>query len=183
LSEFITLDGFIAGPSGHIDWGDEYNDQEMLTHLIETQRNWDTLLIGRLTYEELASSWASVNAEGNPIAEFMNKVPKVVFSKTLTEATWGKWKTARVVAEGIVEEIQKLKRQPGKDMAILGSANLVRQFAKQDLIDEYSLMMYPVAIGRGKPLFTGLDERLRLKLLGTRPFHSGVLELRYQPTK
>jgi dihydrofolate reductase len=110
----------------------------------------------------------------------MNSAPKVVFSRTLTKAEWN---NTRLVKDNIIEEMRNLKRQPGKDMTILGSGSIVTQFAEQGLIDEYQVLVNPVALGDGTPLFKGMKKRLNLKLLNTRTFRNGNVLLTYEPVK
>jgi dihydrofolate reductase len=112
------------------------------------------------------------------VAEGMNKADKIVFSRTLKKAGWN---NTRLVKDNIVEEIMKMKRMPGKDMTLLGSGSIVTLFAEQGLIDEYQVMVDPVVLGRGTPIFKGIKHKLDLKLIATRTFKSGVVLLSYQP--
>ena len=111
------------------------------------------------------------------VAEKMNTLPKIVFSRTLDKV---EWQNSRLVKDNIAEEIRKMKRLPGKDMAILGSNSIVSALAPLGLIDEYRIMVNPVVLGGGKSLFEGIKERLNLKLLRTRTFRSGNVLLYYQ---
>ncbi|CAG0953247.1 partial dihydrofolate reductase, partial [Anaerolineae bacterium] len=114
------------------------------------------------------------------VAEGMNKADKIVFSRTLNKVEWN---NTRLVKDKMVEEIRKLKQMPGKDMTVLGSGSIVTQFAEQGLIDEYQIMIDPVAIGAGTPIFKGIKHKLDLKLVTTRTFRSGVVLLCYQPVE
>jgi dihydrofolate reductase len=183
VAEFITVDGFIANSKGHVDVESEgmVDDGGQFQHeLVRTQRHWGTLLMGRVTYQEICGSWAEVPIEGNPIASFMNTVPKVVVSRTLKEAPWGKWEPADIVSRGVEGEIARLKTERGKDLALLGSGRLARFLAQRGLVDEVLLHVFPVALGNGVPLFPGLDSRLSLRLLESRRLRSGVVVQRYQ---
>src|SRR6266566_6635618 len=175
-SPFITLDGFIAGPQGELDWdagGGEF-DRDMLPLLLKRA---DTIVLGRVTYQELAAYWPFASTEDDINAELMNTVSKIVFSRTLEQVEWGKWGNARLVKDDPAEVIAHLKQQPGKDMVIFGSGRLVSQLAQAGLIDEYQLRVNPVVLGSGKRLFPDLTERVKLKLLDSRTSPSGVVVL------
>jgi len=117
----------------------------------------------------------------NPVfAEVLNNTPKIVFSRTLKNADWQK---TEVVQEITKEEILKLKQQPGKNMMIFGSGTLVEQLTKLGLIDEYQLMMNPIVLGKGKPLFKNITDRMNLTLVNARTFKSGIVLLQYRPVK
>ena len=185
VAEFITIDGYIAGPTGHLDFGESVDDVdgEFEKEMISTQLQWGLLLLGHHTYDELASSWASIPIEDNPIAKFMNTVSKVVVSSRLKSAPWGKWESAKIISQNIHEEVENLKKSPGKDIAVLGSANLSQQLVEIELVDEYSFIVFPVIAGSGIPLFSKMNHDLRFKLLEVRQLKSGLLIIRYQPIK
>lgn len=173
-----TLDGYVAGPNGEIDWhvvDDEFN--EFAAHQLDSV---DMLLFGRVTYEGMASYWPTPAAatDDPTIAEKMNTLPKIVFSRTLEKADW---QNTRLIKDNIAEEIARLKQQPGKDLIILGSSNLAASFINLGLIDEFRIMVNPVVIGGGKPLFGGVEDTLKLKLLSTRTFRSGNVLHYYEP--
>ena len=176
---FVTLDGYFEGPKkGDISWhrhGAEENE-----YAAQSLKSGNTLLFGRVTYEMMASYWPTPNAiKSDPIvAEGMNSADKIVFSRTLKKAEWN---NTRLVKDNIVEEIRKMKQMPGKDMTLLGSGSILTLFAEQGLIDEYQIMVDPVVLGRGTPIFKGITHRLDLKLTKTRTFQSGVVLLCYQP--
>ncbi len=180
VSNYITLDGFFAGPNGEIDWF--VWDDEMAKYSINLMNTVGTILLGRMTYQLFADYWPTPSAaEENPlIAPLMNDLPKIVFSRTLESVAWN---NSRLIKENIAEEISKLKQQPGKDMVILGSGSIVSTLARLGLIDEYRLIVNPVILGNGKPLFKGINDRLNLKLLGTKAFSGGNVMLCYQPMK
>jgi dihydrofolate reductase len=176
----VTLDGFIAGPGGDISWHN--TDEEFGKFAVEQTGTADILLFGRVTYQMMASYWPTEAAvKDDPIvAGQMNRSPKIVFSRTLAKAEWN---NTRVIRDHIAEEILKLKQQPGKDMALFGSANLMATLMQLDLIDEHRIMLNPVILGRGIPLFQNVPTPLKLKLVNTRPFHSGNILLYYRPDK
>src|SRR5262245_40069368 len=134
-------------------------------------------LFGRVTYDMMASFWPTpAGKAANPIfAEALNNTPKIVFSTTLKKADWQK---TEVIKELNKEEILTLKQRPGKNMMIFGSGTVVEQLAKLGLIDEYQLMVNPIVLGKGKPLFKGVPQ-LGLKLLETKRFKSGIVLLHY----
>jgi dihydrofolate reductase len=172
-----SLDGYFEGPDRDINW--HYVDDEFNDFAIEQLESVDTLLFGRVTYELMAGYWPTpdANADDPVIAHRMNNLPKIVFSKTLSEVTW---QNTRLVKEHFVEEISALKQQPGKDLIIFGSSDLAVTFIQHGLIDEYRIMVNPVVLGDGKLLFKGLQNRLHLKLLKTRTFKTGSVLLYYQ---
>ncbi len=180
VSNYITLDGFFAGPGGEIDWF--VWDDQMAQYSKDLLDSIDTILFGRVTYELMAGYWptAAAGAEDAIITAAMNDLPKMVFSRTLDKADW---KNTRLVKEMAKDQILEMKQQPGKDMAIFGSGSIVSAFTQWGLIDDYRLLVNPVILGRGKPLFKDITDRINLSLLETRTFDSGVALLRYQPMK
>ena len=178
VSNLVTVDGYFAGSNGEIDW--HLVDKEFNEYAAEMLNSVDTLLFGKTTYDLMAGFWPTKNAIAEPsvIAEAMNSLPKIVFSKTLSHADWN---NTKVIKEIDPEEIKKMKQQPGKDMVILGSGTIVDQFTNLGLIDEYRLIVNPVILGKGKPLFKDIDHKIKLKLLKTKTFSSGNVLLYYQP--
>jgi dihydrofolate reductase len=173
VSNLMSLDGFFESPDQKFDWF--VVDEEFFAYAKDMLRNADTLLFGRKTYQHMADYWPSAPAD--EIAEHMNHLPKVVFSRTLQSA---EWKNSTVVTSDATAEISRLKQLPGKDIVILGSASLASFLLQLGLIDEYRVILNPVFLGSGKPLFQDVKERLRLKLSRTRLFGSGVVVLYYQ---
>ncbi|MBV9230184.1 MAG: dihydrofolate reductase [Chloroflexi bacterium] len=178
LFMMVTLDGFFEGPDHEIDWHNV--DEEFNEFAIDQLNEVDTLLFGRVTYEGMASYWPTQLAkEDDPVvADKMNTVPKLVFSKTLDKAEWN---NSRLVKEHIAEEVSKLKQQQGRDLAIFGSSNLAVSLLQMGLVDELRIMVNPVVLGNGNSLFKGMHDKLNLKLLKTKTFHSGNVLLYYQP--
>jgi len=173
----VSLDGFIAGPDGEIDWSAP--DEELHRFHNQQMQEIGAHLCGRRLYEVM-SYWET--AEGNPslpqheleFARIWKAIPKIVFSKTLEKVEGN----ARLVRDGVAEEVAKLKDEPGKDLAV-GGAGLASALVKSGLIDEYGLFVSPVALGGGTPYFPALDERINLELVETRTFGSRVVYLRY----
>ena len=177
---FITLNGYFKGPNGDISWhkhGAEENE-----YAAEMFKSGNTLLFGRVTYEMMASYWPTpIAIKNDPIvAEGMNNADKIVFSRTLKKVEWS---NTKIVKDNIEEEIKKMKQMPGKDMTLLGSGTILTQFAEQSLIDEYQIMVDPVVIGDGTPIFKNIKNKLDLKLTMTRTFKSGVVLHCYHPVE
>ncbi len=174
----ITLDGYIAGEGGDISW---HNVDEEFQELANAASNsGNTLLFGRVTYELMAGFWPTPEAiRTDPIvAAGMNKSEKIVFSRTLQKADWN---NTRLVKDGMLDEVRRLKQGTGKDLTVLGSGSIVAQLAEEGLIDEYQVLLNPVVIGKGKTMFEGLKHRLALKLVRTRTFGNGNVLLTYVP--
>lgn len=179
---FVTVDGFFAGSSGDIDWHNY--DDEMGAHSAEQMKSLGGLIFGRTTYELMASYWPTSNAiKSEPVvAEIMNGISKIVFSKTLEKVEDGPvWKNVTVLHEIKSEEIIKMKEQEGGDVGIFGSGTIVQQFTNLGLIDEYRLMVNPLVLGNGKPLFKDIKKELNVKLLDTKVFKNGNVLLCYKP--
>ena len=173
-----SLDGYFEGTGRDISWHNV--DEEFNEFAIEQLNTVDTLLFGRVTYEMMASYWPTPAAKTNDpvVAEKMNTTPKLVFSKTLEK---GEWQNTRLIKDNFVEEMQKLKKQSGKDMIILGSSDLAVTFIEHGLIDEFRVMVNPLVLGDGKSLFKGIKGKLDLKLIKTRAFKNGNVLLYYEP--
>lgn len=180
--ENVTLDGYFSGVNGDISWAHkDQKDAEWDAFVAENASGGGRLLLGRKTYELMASYWPTpAAAENDPdVAKGMNSLPKVVFSRTLDKATWS---NTRLVKGGLVEEVRKMKKEPGKDIAILGSGSVVSQLAPEGLIDEYQIVLNPTVIGAGRTMFEGLKEKLTLKRTRVRAFKNGNVVLFYEPT-
>lgn len=174
----VTLDGFFEGPkSWDIDWHEYAWGDELEQLSIEQSKAVGMLLFGRLTYQGMAAYWSSATGE---IADFMNSVPKVVFSRTIEKAEWN---NTRLVKGSAEEEVARLKQQTGKDLFIFGSANLSSTLTEHGLIDEYRLGLNPIVLGSGNPLFKASSDRIKMKLVEARPLKSGCVILRYQPER
>jgi dihydrofolate reductase len=178
VSNYVSADGYFAGPNGEIDWFVWNDDTARFSR--DLTRSVDTILFGRVTYELMAGYWPTATTEDPVIAERMNNFRKMVFSRTLKKADWN---NTRLVREINPEEIRQMKQQPGKDMVIYGSGRIVQAFTDFGLIDEYLLFVNPVILGTGKPLFDRVHGRLPLELVKTQTFKGGVVLLDYLPAK
>lgn len=181
---FVTVDGFFAGPHGEIDWFKFITkDEEFDTYTKNQSQSEGSLIYGRTTYEMMKSYWPTPDAiKSDPdMARVVNNSPKIVFSKTLQSAEEGpNWKNIKLLHEIKPEEIRKLKEKG--DMTILGSGTIVQQFANLGLIDELALVVVPVVLGAGKPMFQDV-KNLLLDPVEVRAFKNGLVLARYRPKK
>ena len=177
----VTLDGYFAGAGGDIGWAHKSpHDAEWNAFVAENANSGGMLLFGRITYELMASFWPTPMAiENLPVlAHEMNGLAKVVFSRSLRQASWN---NTRLVSGDMAAEVRKLKQEPGANLAILGSGNIVAQLADLGLIDEFQVVVNPVVLGRGRTLFDGIGQKLNLRLTKTRVFGNGNVLLCYEP--
>jgi len=175
----VSLDGYFVDASGDMSWAHK-QDAEWNTFTAENATGGGALVFGRVTYDMMASFWPTAQAmQTMPfVAERINQMPKVVFSRTLPEASW---QNTKLVKENIVAEMRRMKTESSPNMTILGSGTIVSQFAQEGMIDEYQIVVNPIVLGRGRTLFEGLQERLLLKLTKSRTFANGNILLSYRP--
>jgi dihydrofolate reductase len=175
----MSLDGYYTGPNGDLSWAHS-QDPEWNAFVEGNASGGGELWFGRVTYEMMASYWPTPKAAQNSpiVAAGMNASRKVVFSKTMKQATWS---NTTLVSGDLVEEARKMKEQSGPGIAILGSGDIVRQLTDERLIDEYQIVVSPIVLGAGKSLFAGIKTRLNLKLVSTRAFGNGNVVLCYEP--
>ncbi|HMF33409.1 MAG TPA: dihydrofolate reductase family protein [Candidatus Lokiarchaeia archaeon] len=178
LFMMVSIDGYFeTGPNG-LDWHNV--DEEFNAFAHEQDSTVDTILFGRKTYEMMVRFWPTPEAENvDPeTATFMNETQKIVVSHAPFTAEWN---NTTVISKNIVNQVKKLKDQPGNDIAILGSNELCVTLMEAGMVDEFRIMVNPIALGKGNSLFTGLTEKVKLKLLWTRDFASGNILLCYAP--
>jgi dihydrofolate reductase len=173
--ELVSLDGVMERPE---EWAFSYSDDEMREASASGMAASDALLLGRVTYEHLAAYWPN-QPGGEPMVDYINSVPKYVVSGTLEEPL--AWNNSTIISGNVAEEIARLKRQPGKDITILGSDTLVRSLLRDGLLDELTLMVHPVVLGSGKRLFEDRSDARALMLASSRTFSTGVVSLAYRP--
>jgi len=177
----VSLDGYFVDMNGDMSWAHNVNkDEEWDAFVAANASAGGPLVFGRITYELMTGYWPTPLAiQNDPIvAERMNNLPKVVFSRTLDKASW---KNTKLVAGDMVGEIRKMKKEAGEDMTILGSGSIVSQLTQHGLIDEYQIVVNPVALGKGRTIFDGIKEKVPLRLTNTRTFGNGNVLLCYEP--
>jgi dihydrofolate reductase len=175
LQMSVTLDGYVAGPRGELDWELAQEHPDVRAWKVASLRQVGTHIMGRVTYEAMAEYWP--NATGD-YADFMNKLPKVVFSKTLPAAEWAGSQVAR---GDLAEEIAVLKSESSGEIMAHGGAAFVQALSRLGLIEEYRLVIHPVALGNGLPLFKDLARPLPVDLAEAKSFPDGTVIHVYQP--
>ena len=176
-----SVDGFAGGPNGEMDWINV--DEEMFEYAGKETDEADTALYGRVTYEMMESYWPTAGDQPTATkhdiqhSRWYNSVRKIILSRTMHGENL---KNTTIIEENILDEINKLKQEPGKNILIFGSPTTVHSLLQENLIDEFWLFINPVILGLGIPLFAGMKDRLKLKLLSTRIFSSGVVALNYE---
>ncbi len=180
-SEFISADGYIVGPKEDMTWVTGNFDEEMGKYAGNLMASMDTILLGRVTYQIMANAWPNWTEAESPGADRINGTPKVVLSRTLKEAPWGKYDPATVIGHDVERRIGELKQKPGKNIVIYGSANAVQDLTRMGLIDEYQLLVHPVFLGDGKRLFGQMRESVSLRLSRVQTYRNGVNVLYYVP--
>jgi dihydrofolate reductase len=182
LQEFVSLDGLAAGPNDSVDFipASMQGDRSFGREQVALMSSMDTLLLGRVTYEMFAGYWPNVTqGEEQPFADKFNSLAKVVFSKTLGHAPWGKWSAGRIVRESPVDEVGKLKHQPGKDMLVSGSISVAQSLVDHGLVDEVRLVMCPVVLRSGRPLFRDKVGPIEMRLVTAKALDRGAVSLVY----
>jgi len=180
----LSVDGFVADPNGELDWMQWNWSEDIKNYVGELTDSVDTILLGRKMTDGFISHWSNVlkdksDPEYVSAKKFID-TPKIVFTKTLKSCDW----INTTLATGdIVEEVNKLKNQQGKDIIVYGGASLVSSLIQNNLIDDYHLFINPAAIGKGMEIFKNLDEKLNLKLVNTKTFSNGVVGLLYENAK
>jgi dihydrofolate reductase len=168
-----SIDGFVVAPEGHA--GGLPEPDELTRWKLDRISRAGTHIMGRVTYQEMAATWPTATGE---YAAPMNDIPKVVFSRTLTEATW----LESAIARGdLAEEVQALKNQPGGEIIAWGGAGFAQALSRAGLVDQYAIVVQPVVYGGGQPIFRDLPDALHLRLLGTTTYASGTMLQQYEP--
>ncbi|MCM3772358.1 MULTISPECIES: dihydrofolate reductase family protein [Priestia] len=174
VSMYLSLDGVIEEPA----WTMPYFNEEVAKFQSDLLFESEALLLGRVTYQGFAATWPSM-ADEDDFADKMNSMPKFVASTTLEEVEWN----ASLIKGNITEEVSKLKQEPGQNLLIYGSSDLINTLMQHDLIDEYHFMVHPIVLGNGKRLFKDRHDTKSFKLLKTTTTSSGVVILSYQLEK
>jgi dihydrofolate reductase len=173
----VSLDGCFTDLNGDMSWAHKA-DPEWQAFVSQNASGGGELVFGRVTYQLMASFWPTpLAAQSNPIvAERMNSLPKVVFSRTLDRVSWS---NTRLMKGEPAAEVHALKQEPGPSMVIMGSGTIVAQLAEAGLVDEYQIVVNPIVLGKGRTLFDGVRTSLRLRLIGSRIFGNGNAVLSY----
>jgi dihydrofolate reductase len=173
----VTLDGFMEGPNHELDDTAGVSDEGFDKYASDMLRSIDAVLLGRRTYRLFADYWPKATGAD---ADRLNALPKIVFSRTLDKLEWS---NSRVVRDNAGEEVARLKRQPGRDLALFGSADLAATFLPLGLIDEYRILITPVLLGRGTPMFSHTQGRIPLELVNATRWPTGMMALTYRPAR
>jgi len=174
----ISMDGYFVDQNGDMSWAHK-NDPEFKEFAEKNASGNSEMLFGRITYQLMASYWPTpMAAQNDPvIANRMNSSKKVVFSKTLKEASWN---NTRVVSGDLLAEVRAMKEAAGDPMVMMGSGSVVAQLAAAGLIDEYQMVVTPVVLGAGRTMFEGMTKRIPMRLTKTRAFSNGNVFLTYE---
>ncbi|HEY4195685.1 MAG TPA: dihydrofolate reductase family protein [Mucilaginibacter sp.] len=179
----ISVDGYIAGPNGEMDWITWTTDEDFINYVNDLTDTCDTMLLGRKLADGFIPYWSAITNLEDPQYSFARKMvdmPKVVFSKTMDKSTWDN----TVVKNGdLATEVNKIKSGEGKDIIMYGGSEFVSSVIKANLIDEYHLFVSPSAIGKGMPIFNTLDGTRKLSLIKATPLKCGIVILLYKPIK
>jgi dihydrofolate reductase len=177
----VSLEGFVAGPHGEMDW--IKFDDEMIDDTDALTASSDTALFGRVTYQMMAGYWPTAHEQPGATkhdidhARWVNYVPKLVFSKTLKNV---EWENSSIISDNIAEEVTKLKQQPGKNLLMIGSTRTAQTFMHLGLIDDFRINVNPVVLGNGIPLFKDIKDKISLNLREAKMYQSGVVGLHYE---
>lgn len=181
FQEFLSLDGYAADKDRSTKFFEAPEFSEVSDDdLLEEMHRFDTILLGAHTYKMFVEYWPAVDTKEQIVADKLNSIPKIVFSKTLKEAPWGRWAPATVLAGDAVAAIRQMKQEPGMDMVLWGSISLAQYLMKANIIDEYQLRIVPVILGGGTLLF-GERDQLNLELTKTKSYPSGLVLVQYRP--
>jgi dihydrofolate reductase len=177
----ISLDGYFVDAKGDMSWAHS-QDPEFMAFTSENASGESEMVFGRVTYDMMAGFWPTPQAhEAMPdVAEAMNKMPKVVFSRTLDKAAW---RNTRLVTGDPAVEIRRMKDETGPDLIIFGSGTIVSRLTQARLVDEYQVVLNPIVLGSGRTMFEGVEDKLNLTLTNTRPFKNGNVVLWYEPAE
>lgn len=177
----VSVDGYFVDMNGNMSWAhNPARDKAWDSFVTGNANGGGLLMFGRITYELMAGYWPTPLAIKNDpvIADRMNNLQKVVFSRTMDKASWN---NTRLIKDDLVAEIQKMKNEPGPGMVIMGSGSIVSQLTQERLIDEYQIVVIPIILGKGRTMFEGIKEKVNLKLTNSRTFGNGNVVLHYEP--
>lgn len=175
-SLFVSVDGVVDAAN---EFTSGYMDGEVAQWMAGQREQRDAFLLGRQTYQEMASYWPQQGTD-SPVAADMNNTPKLVVSTTLEKVE--EWQNSTLIGGDPVQELNRLKQEPGKNLLLIGSVTLARSLLRDGVLDELVLLVFPVVFGRGKRLFEDGQDRIPLALSDTEAFGNGVVKLVYTPT-
>ena len=179
----MSVDGYVAGPNGELDWMTPEKDEALIRFMNDLTDSIDTILLGRKMTDGFMNYWEGVikdrpDSDEYSFARKMVDFPKIVFTKTLDKSRW----TNTILAKGdLVEEVNNIKRQSGKDIIVYGGANFVSSLIKENLIDEYNFLINPIMLGEGMRIFDLLENRRNLEAISGTTYSEGITVLRYRP--
>jgi dihydrofolate reductase len=178
----VSLDGYFVDAAGDMSWAHQHDDPEWAEFTIENASGGGALVFGRVTYEMMAGYWSTAQArEAQPeVAEGMQRMPKVVCSRTLREAAWP---NTRIIKGDIAAQLRAIKGEPGPDLVILGSGTVVAQLTQAGVIDYYQVVVNPIVLGAGRTMFSGVEKTIQLALVQERRFRNGNVVLWYETTR
>jgi dihydrofolate reductase len=182
FQEWLSMDGFAADSNGSVTFIEsttlnKYSDVEQLEFL----KSIDTILLGANTYKLFVDFWPTATTEQEIIADELNRIPKIVFSRSMKSAPWGNLPAAKIISTDAVEAVKELKKEKGKDLVLWGSISLSQALMKANLIDEYHLRICPLVLGSGRPLFESTGP-LNFELCESKQYESGLMLLKYRQT-
>ncbi len=172
----VSVDGYIEGPRREIDW--HRVDEQFNAYAVDMLQTSSALIMGRRTYELMAGYWPTAQDNDAGVKDLMNRTPKLVFSRTLTNVSW---QNSRLATGSIAEEVARLQQLPGNGLLPVGGSDLAAEFLELGLMDELHIILTPMLLGGGKTVFDGITRRHSLQLLSTRTFKSGTVVLVYRP--
>jgi dihydrofolate reductase len=177
----VSLDGYFTDAKNDMSWA-HVEDPEWNAFAAENAKGGGVLVFGRITYEMMSSFWPTPAAikQFPDVAKGMNSQPKVVFSRTLDKAAWN---NTKLVKSDLPGEIRKMKKESGDGMVILGSGTIVSQLTQEGLIDEFQIIVVPIVLGKGRTLFEGVKDKVKLKRTNTRNFKNGNVFSSYEPAR
>lgn len=177
----MTVDGFVAGPNGELDWMEMNWDDDIINYVNDLTDSVDTILMGRKMTDGFITYWSDVVTRPDdpefPFAKKMVDIPKVVFTRTLKKSNW---KNTELATGNLTEEVNKLKRQNGKDLIAYGGAGFVSSLIENNLIDEYNFFINPVVLGKGMTIFGKLENQSNMELTRTETFKCGIVINQYK---
>jgi dihydrofolate reductase len=186
VTTFLSLDGVMQAPGGleedtsggftHGGWTFPYSDEDFGEIIVDIYSRADAFLLGRRTYEIFSGYWPQHHDKNDPISNGLNVLPKYVASTTLEKTDWN---NSEIIQGDVVDAVKKLKEQPGRELLVPGSGNLIQTLLKNDLVDEYHLFIFPVILGTGKRLFAEGTIPAKLKQESSRTSSKGVIFSKY----